>query len=124
MVTAMCTGGLAGSHSARRKAVTVIRYTNAILHIYYMLISGAMDGRKWRILAREGILTASEIAQLRRHGSPGVVVMAWAVNVLRAAVRQNEITDRMAAEVEKVGAAAAAAAAVHLVDAWMDHEIS
>ena len=72
-----------------------------------MLISGGLDDRKWRILAREGILTASEIAQLKRHGSPGVVVMAWAVNVLRAAVRQNEMTDRMAAEVEKVGSGCA-----------------
>ena len=107
VVTAVCTGGLAGTHSARRKAVSVIRYTNAILRIYYMLISGGLDDRKWRILAREGILTASEIAQLKRHGSPGVVVMAWAVNVLRAAVRQNEMTDRMAAEVEKVGSGCA-----------------
>ena len=65
-----------------------------------MLISGGMDKRKWGILIKDGILTNAEVTQLKKHGSPGVVLMSWAVHILRQAVRANEITDRMAAEVE------------------------
>ena len=101
VVTAMCTGALSGSHAARCKAISIIRYTNAILHIYYMLISGGMDKKKWGMLRKIGVLTASEIKQLQAHGSPGVVVMSWAVRVLRTAVRENEMTDRMSYVVEE-----------------------
>lgn len=101
MVTSVCTGALSATHNARCKAVSIIRYTNAILHIYYMLISGGMDQRKWSILKNKGILLEGEIEQLKAHGSPGVILFSWAVRILRAAVRENEITDRMAANIEE-----------------------
>ena len=71
------------------------------MHIYYMLISGGMDKRKWSILKNKGILLEGEIEQLKAHGSPGVVCFSWAIRILRSAVRENEITDCMAAEIQQ-----------------------
>ena len=66
------------------EAETLMRYTNAIMHIYYLLLSGPLDDGKWALLERRGLLTAGEIAQLQQQGSPAVVIYSWCVALIRA----------------------------------------
>ena len=62
-------------------ASTVMRYTNGVMHIYYLLISGPMDNARWNLLQDRGLLTSDEVDALKRHGSPGVVLHSWALDV-------------------------------------------
>lgn len=101
VVTALSTGYLSESRETQSKAVCLIRYTVAILHIYYMLISGKMDERKWDLLLKEGILTKLEIGLLRDNGSPGVVLYAWSGRILQDCVRKGELETNQANRIEE-----------------------
>ena len=68
VVSALSTGYLSETRETQAKAVSLIRHTVAILHIYYMLISGKMDERKWALLLKEGILT-----KVRFHTNQGTL---------------------------------------------------
>jgi len=67
----------------QEQALLLMRYVNAIMHIYYLLLTGALDDMKWSVLQRRGLLTAEEIQALKLQGSPAVVLYSWAIQVLR-----------------------------------------
>jgi hypothetical protein len=70
----------------KKDAEKVIRYTNSILHIYYLLNSGGgMTDAKWELLMDRGLLTTDEVDGLKQQGSPGPVLYSWAVDVIRSA---------------------------------------
>jgi hypothetical protein len=70
----------------KKDAIRVMRYTNSVLHIYYLLNSGGgMTDKKWDLLLDRGLLTTDEINSLKKQGSPGVVLYSWAVDVTRSA---------------------------------------
>lgn len=64
------------------RARLLMRYTNSIMHIYYLLLSGPMDDSKWSLLQSRGLLTEEEIKALQLQGSPAVVLYSWAVKGL------------------------------------------
>jgi len=70
---------LAAAHFPPDRARLLMRYTNAIMHIYYLMLSGPLDESKWKLLRQRGLLTEEEIEALQLQGSPGVVLYTWAV---------------------------------------------
>mmetsp|Transcript_95160 Transcript_95160/g.183493 ORF Transcript_95160/g.183493 Transcript_95160/m.183493 type:complete len:373 (-) Transcript_95160:38-1156(-) len=74
---------LAGGLLPRETAFILMRYTNAIMHIYYLMLSGPLDEGKWSLLQQRGLLTDEEIRALQLQGSPAVVLYTWAIKVLR-----------------------------------------
>jgi hypothetical protein len=80
------TSALAAATLSKTDAAAVMRYTNSVLHIYYLLNSGGgMIDKKWDLLKGRGLLTEDEIADLKLQGSPGVVVYSWAIDVIQSA---------------------------------------
>lgn len=75
---------LAGGLFPPEKARILMRYTNAIMHIYYFLLTGPLNDSKWDVLKQRGLLTDKEIAALQLQGSPAVVLYSRAVRLLRA----------------------------------------
>jgi hypothetical protein len=72
------------------EAEALMRYTNAILHIYYYLMSeGGMSQDKWQQMMDRGILTLEEVEGLKRQGSPGVVIYSWAVDILKTRPKES-----------------------------------
>ena len=63
-------------------AQVLLRYANTIMHIYYFLLSGPMDGPKWELFHERGLLTYDEIALLKKRGSPGAVVYKWMTKII------------------------------------------
>ena len=57
-----------------------MRYINAILHIYYLLLSGPLDDVKWEILQCRGLLTPEEISKLQLQGN--LTVAANTLNLI------------------------------------------
>jgi hypothetical protein len=81
---------IAAASLPKKDAEYVMRYTNTILQIYYMLNSGGgMTDDKWNRLKVQGLLRADEIAALKKQGSPGVVVYSWALDVIQEACDAN-----------------------------------
>ena len=76
---------LAAALYPRAEAEALMRYTNAIMHVYYLILSpGGMAEEKWGLLVRRGILTEEEVSRLQRQGSPGVVLYSWAIDILKS----------------------------------------
>ena len=77
---------LAGAALSKKDAKTVMRYTNAVLHIYYLL-NGSPDltDETWEMLKNRGLLTSEEITKLKKQGSPGVVLYSWAIEAIQNA---------------------------------------
>jgi len=74
---------LVGGLLAPERALVLMRYVNAIMHIYYLLLTGGLDDMKWSVLQRRGLLTEEEIQALKLQGSPAVVLYSWSIQVLR-----------------------------------------
>merc|ERR1719245_1428600 len=82
-----------------------MRYTNAIMHLYYLALSGPMDDEKWSLMERRGLLTKEEIEALQLQGSPGVVVYSWAISAMHsapAASKDSSLAERVFAELIQV----------------------
>mmetsp|Transcript_41293 Transcript_41293/g.131317 ORF Transcript_41293/g.131317 Transcript_41293/m.131317 type:complete len:385 (+) Transcript_41293:82-1236(+) len=76
---------IAGGLLPQGTALLLMRYTNAIMHIYYLMLPGPLDDAKWSALEKRGLLTQEEIGLLQLQGSPAVVLYSWALKALRAA---------------------------------------
>jgi len=74
---------LAGALYPPLEAEALMRYTNSLMHVYYFLLSGPMNDEKWGKLVSRGMLTEEEVAALQLQGSPGVVLYAWCVDILK-----------------------------------------
>ena len=101
VVTSLCTGFLADSADSQAMAVSIMRYTNAILNIYYMLISGPLDANKYGTLMQRGLLTEAEVGLLSANKSPGVVLYSWVCRILKACVREDRLTAQEAQRIEE-----------------------
>jgi len=75
---------IAGGLLPQGTALLLIRYTNAIMHIYYLMLSGPLGDAQWSVLEKRGLLTQEEIGLLQLQGSPAVVIYSWALKALRA----------------------------------------
>jgi len=75
---------IAGALLPQGTALLLMRYTNAIMHIYYLMLPGPLDDAKWLVLEKRGLLTQEEIGLLQLQGSPAVVIYSWALKALRA----------------------------------------
>ena len=84
-----------------REAVAVIRYANAILHIYYYCIKGAMTPEEWRYLVLRKMLTVDEALYLHSRPKAGAIVYFWAARVLRQAQDTRIITENQAMRIEQ-----------------------
>jgi hypothetical protein len=91
VVSGMCAGYL-GEPAQRKKGITLIRYTNAILHLYYMMIEGPLNDRKYAMLVNRGMLTEGEVEQLKKNGSPGVLVYSWCASICKKAYKEGELS--------------------------------
>jgi hypothetical protein len=68
----------------KKHAEIIMRYTNSMPHIYYLSNSGeGMNDEKWDLMKDRGLLTSEEIVELKKQGSPGVVLNAWAVGAVQ-----------------------------------------
>jgi hypothetical protein len=77
---------IAAASLPKRDAENVMRYTNTVLRIYYLLNSGGgMTDKKWDLLREQGMLYPDEIVMLKKQGSPGVVVYSWALETIQSA---------------------------------------
>uniref|UniRef100_A0A7S2IYL3 Uncharacterized protein n=1 Tax=Alexandrium andersonii TaxID=327968 RepID=A0A7S2IYL3_9DINO len=74
---------IAGGLLPYKYAHLLMRHTNAIMHIYYLMLSGPMDDAKWSLLEERGLLSREEISSLQLQGSPAVVLYSWAIKALR-----------------------------------------
>jgi len=83
---------LVGGLLPQEQAKTLLRYTNAIMHIYYLMLSGPLNDDKWSLLQRRGLLTEEEIKALQLQGSSAVVLYSWAVAILNSVERRGEST--------------------------------
>jgi len=68
----------------KHDAETLMRFVNAIMHIYYLMLSGPLDDEKWELLRCRGLLTEEEIEKLQLQGSPAVVLYSWASKIINA----------------------------------------
>jgi hypothetical protein len=92
---------LAGGSLSPKAAYVLMRYTNAIMHIYYLMLSGPLDDGKWALLQKRGLLMDDEIKALRLQGSPAVVLYSWALSFLRSISQRGEsgsLTERIFCE--------------------------
>jgi len=64
------------------QARAMLRYVNAIMHIYYLMLSGPLDEEKWQLLMNRGLLTSEEVGKLALQGSPAVVLYSWANQII------------------------------------------
>jgi hypothetical protein len=105
VVSGMCAGYLGGP-AQRRKGISLIRYTNCILHLYYMMLGGPLNDEKYRMLIQRGMLTNEEATLLKSNGSPGVVVYSWCASICRSAYEAKELsTDQEAALMANISTA-------------------
>ena len=97
---------LAAALYPRPEAETLMRYTNGIMNIYYLLMSGGgMTDEKWKLLVSRGILTEEEVKGLQQQGSPGVVLYCWALGILKcgpAKSGEGAATSEMASSLTQV----------------------
>jgi predicted membrane chloride channel (bestrophin family) len=101
VVSCLTTGYLSETAETRAQAVSLCRYTVAILHVYYMLITGGMDKPKWAKLTAKGILTVEETRMLGKSKAPGVVLYSWCARILKAAIKSGDLTDNEATRIEE-----------------------
>lgn len=96
---------LVGGLLPPKRALVLMRYVNAIMHIYYLLLTGGLDDMKWSVLQRRGLLTEEEVNALKLQGSPAVVLYSWVIQVLReestTAERPGELFNELLRPIEE-----------------------
>lgn len=71
----------------------LVRYTNLMLHLYYLSIDAPMSDDKWRLLIARELVTQQELTELERLHTPECAVHVWAIEVVAKAANEGKITD-------------------------------
>lgn len=65
-----------------QEAATMLRWSNLMMHMYYMMVEGKLTERKWAILKERGLVTAEEIAELKPLKKKPSAVYVWTCRLI------------------------------------------
>jgi predicted membrane chloride channel (bestrophin family) len=67
----------------RARVATLMRWTNLMMHMYYMLVNGPLSESKWQLLRERGLITPTEEQALQPLKKKPSAVYVWACRIIQ-----------------------------------------
>jgi len=81
-------------------AALLMRYANLMMHLYYLVLDGPLDDRKWQLMLDRGVLTPFEKDTLMKLKKKGQAVYIWANRILDHCQDEGKLTAHEAERLE------------------------
>jgi len=84
----------------KQRVATLLRWSNLMFHMYYMLVSGPLEESKWQILRSRHLVTPAEEEFLRPLKKKPSAVFVWINRLIWELHKEGKLTDIHAQRLE------------------------